>query len=153
MANPIQHAERAIENTYAEIQPYIPAIFKRLALNYALLLGAVLLINIIVLNVFAAIFPLAISTLNVVSFGAMLLLIVFGWRYLENRNQATGLFVLYTYYSRQRRDLRSLIVQAEEQNLEDEDALYLGVDTLEQVTKTFLEAAEEQNLEASVPTT
>lgn len=148
MANPVQHAERALEETYAAVQPYMPAIFKRIASNYSLLFGAVVFINLVALNALARLLPLPISTLNTIGFAAILLTLYFGWRYLENRNQATGLFVLYTRYSRQKRDLQALLEQADA--LENEDTLYLAVDDLEQVASAFLDAVEEYEVEVHV---
>lgn len=151
MANPIQNAKNSLAATHEQVQPYMAELFKRIASNYAILIAGVLVVNMIMLPLLLRFVPIPVSTANVLGFSAMLLILVYGWRFLENRNRATSLFVLYTRYSRQRRDLLATVEAAESSTLEDENTLYVNVDLLEEAASSLLDAVEEQGLKAHHP--
>ena len=67
---------------------------------------------------------------------------------MEQRNQATSLYILYTRYSRQRRDLEALMKEAEANTLSNPDQLYISVDKLEEAARNFLDAARTAGVEA-----
>lgn len=148
MANPIQHAETTLERVHEQIQPYMADLFYKLANNYILLFGAVLLTNLIILPVAFQFLPLLNSTMTIIEFSLILLILVFGWRFLEARNHATALFVIYIRYSRQKRDLEATLALAKEGVLDDDNALYVGVDLLEESATSFLNAVEAEGLKA-----
>lgn len=148
MANPIEHAKTTSERVHNAVQPYMPETFYRIGSNYSLLLITVVAVNMIGIPLVLRFLPLPLSTANVMGFSVMLLILVYGWRFLENRNHATAIFVLYTRYSRQRRDLQDALKQAENGVLEDENTLYVHVDLLEEVASGFLDAVEEQGVKA-----
>lgn len=148
MANPIQHAKTSAERIHEAVRPYMPETFYQLGSNYGLLLIAVVAVNMLGIPLLLRFISLPLSTANVLAFSVMLLILVYGWRFLENRNHATAIFVLYTRYSRQRRDLLDTITQAENGILEDDNALYVQVDLLEEKATAYLEAVEEQGVKA-----
>jgi len=148
VANSLQHAKNSLEATHAHVQPYMAELFSRLASNYLLLMGGVLIVNMIGIPLLLRVIIIPVSTANILGFAAMLLILVYGWRFLENRNRATALFVLYIRYSRQRRELIASIEQAETDSLEDENTLYVNVDLYEESASSFLDAVEEQGLKA-----
>ncbi len=148
MANPIKHAKQTAENTHQQVQPYMASLFQRLGFNYANLIILMLVINILSVWLLLRILPLPPSTANVIGFAVNLIFLVYGWRFLEKRNNATALFVLYTRYSRQRRDLKDNIKLAEDGALENEDNLYTQVDVLEENASLFLDAVEEEGMKA-----
>ncbi|MGB7339073.1 MAG: hypothetical protein WBC91_09300 [Phototrophicaceae bacterium] len=148
MANPIQHAETTLTRVHAHVQPYMADLFYRVANNYLLLLAAVFVTNMIGIPLLLRFVPIPLSTVNIIGFSAMLLILVYGWRYLENRNHATALFVLYIRYSRAKRDLEASLVLAKEGVLENDDTLYIQVDFLEETATGLLDAVEEQGLKA-----
>lgn len=148
MANPIQHAKKTSERVHEAIRPYMPSVFQALALNYSILVIVVALINTVGVWALLRFFPLPTSTVNVISFAVNLLFLLYGWRFLENRNNATAIFALYTRYSRQRRDLQAVVKQAENKTLDNEDTVYVQVDILEETATQFLEAVEAQGVKA-----
>jgi hypothetical protein len=148
MTNPIQHAKQSEETSYLQIQPYMLSLFQRLAGNYAILGVSVVIVNTIGVQILLGLLAIPQSTATAIAFAVNLLIFFYGWRFLENRNHATALFVLYTQYSRQRRHLKASIAMAENGTLDDENTLYVQVDLLEETAKSFLAAVAEQNLKA-----
>ncbi|MEM9951705.1 MAG: hypothetical protein AAF846_08905 [Chloroflexota bacterium] len=148
MANSIQHAENTKTRIHEQVQPYMADLFYRLANNYVILFGAILLTNMILLPLLFQLLPDSFpsSTPQVLGFASVLLLLVFGWRFLENRNHATALFALYIRYSRQKRDLEENITLAQDDMLPDENTLYVSVDLLEDSATSLLQAIEEEGL-------
>lgn len=148
MADPLKHAQRSEDEAHTRVQPYMISLFQRLAVNYLILVVAMVLVYTAGTRLLLNLFPVSLFVANGIAFAVNVLILLFGWRYLENRNRATGLFVLYTRYSRQRRDLNDTITRAEDGSLENTDRLYLEVDLLEENTNSLLEAIEEQGVKA-----
>jgi hypothetical protein len=138
--NMIQQAQQTDENLFQELQPYMIAILPRLTFNYLSLTMPLLLFWLIGLQLLAQIVPL--STANAIIFALSLFMFIYGWRFLENRNHATALFVLYTRYSRQRRDLKALLKPET-----DEARLISNLQWLAESAQSFLDAAKENGLE------
>ena len=148
MANPIKHAKKTAENAHLQVQPYMASLFQRLGFNYAILIMIMVLINTVGVWLLLTFLPIPQSTANVIGFSVNLIFLLYGWRFLEKRNRATSLFVLYTRYSRQRRDLTDNIKLAEDGALENTDDLYIQVDVLEEKATSFLEAVESEGMKA-----
>lgn len=148
MQETIQYTRQQLDTVYKAIRPYMPHLFQRLAGNYGLIFFVVLVWNLIVLTVIDAYIPFPQSTIIVLSFAGPLLILYYGWRFMENRNHATSLFVLYTQYSSQRRRLLTQLEQAENGVLEDDNTLIVGVQQLEETADSFLDAADENKLQA-----
>lgn len=146
MANPIQNAENALKRIHTEVQPYMATLFYKIANNYLLLLAGVIVINMIGLPLLIRFVPIPMSTVNVIGFSAMLLILVYGWRYLEKRNHATTLFVFYIHYSRAKRNLEASLDLARAGSLETDDTLYIQIDLLEETATILLDAIEEEGL-------
>src|SRR5215213_7155260 len=119
MVNPLHHAQKSHESIENQVKPYVSGLFPRLALNYGLLIIIAFLVSVLVVPTLALWIPQ--STASVLGFSFNLLLFVFGWRSLEQRNKATSLYILYTRYSRQRRDLEALMKEAEAKTLDNND--------------------------------
>lgn len=148
MANPIQHAKTSAERVHEAVRPYMPETFYQLGINYGLLLISVVAVNMLGIPLILRFIPLTLSTANILGFSVMLLILVYGWRFLEKRNSATAIFVLYTRYSRERRNLQDILEQAENGVLEDENTIYTQVDILEETASNFLDAVEQQGVKA-----
>jgi hypothetical protein len=148
MANPLAHAQNSHTTMEKEVKPYVSGLFPRLALNYGLLLFVAVLVSTIAVPTLGLWIPQ--STASVLGFSINFLMLFFGWRFFEKRNKATSLYILYTSYSRQRRDLEALMKQAEAKSLSNMDALYTSVDKFEEAAKAFLSAAQEAGIEAKV---
>lgn len=148
MQETIQEAEQQRDEVHDAVQPYMATLAQRVISNYALLFGAVVAFNVLVLNVLFALMPfIPQSTMGVLGFAGNLLILYYGWRFLEGRNSATALFVLYTQYSSQRRTLTAQLDAAETEALEDDAALIVGIEQLEASADDFLTAAEETQLQ------
>jgi hypothetical protein len=148
MADPLNHAQTSHSKLESQIKPYVSGVFPRLALNYGLLVVLALIVSTIAVPSLAQWIPQ--STATTLGFCINFLLLFFGLRYLENRNHATALFMLYTRYSRQRRDLEALIQQAQAKTLENTDTLYSSVDSLEEIGRSFITAATEAGIQPKV---
>lgn len=135
----LEEAKQQDETIFEEVQPYMLAIMPRLSFNYASLSLGLLFLWLIGLQLLARIVPL--STANATLFVASLFIFIYGWRFLENRNHATSLFVLYTRYSRQRRDLKALISSDA-----DEESLSNNIQWLEEAAQAFIHAAQDSGL-------
>lgn len=146
MANPLQHAQKSHENTERQVKPYVGELLPRLVNNYGLLFLLALLVSLFLVPLLANWIPQ--STATILGYALNLLLLVYGSRFLEGRNKATGLYVLYSRYSRQRRSLETLMKQAEAQSLENSDSLYSSVDLFEEAAKNFLSAAQDAGVKA-----
>lgn len=145
MANPLAHAQNSHKKTETDVKPYVSGIFPRLALNYGLLLFVAVLVSTIAVPTLGLWIPQ--STATVLGFSINFLTLFFGWRFFENRNKATSLYILYSSYSRQRRDLEALMKQAEAKSLANTDALYTSVDKFEEAAQAFLSAAMEAGVQ------
>lgn len=127
-----------IETTHEDVRRYMPGVGKQLLLNYAVLMLIALFLNIAVITLLLRFIPR--PTANAIAFGFNLVWLIYGWRYLEGRNHATALFVLYTRYSRERRDLTRLLDTA------DAPALDNSVDAVEETAQRFIDAAQAQHI-------
>ncbi|MEL6408490.1 MAG: hypothetical protein AAFR81_29250 [Chloroflexota bacterium] len=150
MQETIQHTRQQLDTVHAAVRPYMPHLFQRLFGNYGLIFFFVLAWNLIVLNLIATYIPFPQSTIVVLGFAGPLLILYYGWRFMESRNHATALFVLYTQYSSQRRSLLNKLEQAENGVLDDDNPLIVGIQQLEETADSFLNAADENKLQAQV---
>lgn len=140
----IKVAQRIRDESYDEVRAYMPKIAPRLAATYLLpmLLAGVVTIAVMWLvstwlsPIVASALPLTIS----------LIVIIATWRIMESRYHATGLLVMYTHYSSNRRKLDTLLEQAEQGDY-DETNLLAAADLTEETANTFVMAAQEQNIQ------
>jgi hypothetical protein len=144
MANPQNHAQKQHDHYEAEVKPYLYELFMRLGLNYGLLTLALLLIRFLIAPLAAQIIPESI--IGSLLFALILLVWLFGWRFLEKRNQATSLYFLYSRFSRQRRDLETLLKTPPD----NPDNLYAAADLVEEAAQNFLKAAQDAGLKPRV---
>ena len=140
----LEQAKQTDESIFEQVQPYMLALMPRLTFNYFTLSMIVLILWLIGLQLFAKLVP--VSTANAIMFALSLLIFIYAWRFLENRNHATALFVLYTRYSRQRRDLKTQLASEV-----DDDTVSNHLEWLESAANAFLEAAQENGLEPVYP--
>lgn len=128
--------EDIIEATHENVRRYMPGVGKQLLWNYAILMFGTLFLNILGLTVLLQFVQRPIA--NTIAFGLSLVWLIYGWRYLEGRNHATALFVLYTRYSRERRDLLRL--------QESADAPDSGTGAMEEAAQRFIDAAQAEHV-------
>jgi hypothetical protein len=140
----LEQAKETDETIFKQVQPYMLALMPRLTFNYFTLSMIILILWLIGLQLLAKLVP--VSTANAIMFALSLLIFIYAWRFLENRNHATALFVLYTHYSRQRRDLKAQMASEV-----DEETLLNNLQWLEDSAQAFLEAAQENGLEPVYP--
>ena len=135
----LEQAKQADENIYKEVQPYMLAIFPRMTFNYLSLTLGILILWFAGIYLLDSFMPQALSTSII--FALSLLIFVFGWRFLENRNHATSLFVLYTSYSRQRRDFKAQL------RGDDKIKISTSIGLLEETAQEFIAAAKDSGVE------
>lgn len=133
--------EKEIQTIHEEVRRYMPSLLPRLALNYGVPIGLAMLFNYGLTAYLINFVPR--STANAFAFTGNVIILVGLWRWLESRNQATGLLLLYTAYSSQRRALQQKIqTEADKQTLENEFA------NLQSSAETFLNTAQARGLPA-----
>ncbi|QPC83594.1 hypothetical protein G4Y79_04210 [Phototrophicus methaneseepsis] len=103
----VRRAKKTIERTRDEVRAYLPSLVQRLGLTF----GVPILVAFFVATIGAMIVSQFIpsSTTSILAFGLNIAIMVFGWRYLEGRYRGTSAFIVYTRYSRTRRDLEKMI--------------------------------------------
>jgi hypothetical protein len=138
MSKSLASVEIAHERITKEVQPYVAGVFPRLAFNFGLVLTVALIVSTIAVPSLAQFIPQ--STATTLGFCTNFLILFFGLRALENRNHATALFVLYSKYSRQRRDLEALMKQGNQ----DVDS---SLGALEEIAQSFIKAATEAGIQ------
>jgi hypothetical protein len=144
MANAVQHAQNSEARTYDAVRVYMPGLLPRLAFNYAVLFALVFMVSLVGVPLLRQI--IFESTSVIAGFAANVLILVYGSRWLEQRNPATTLFVLYTRFSRQRRDLRKLLQQVNTPAAPSDQDLYVKVDRMEEFARQFIAAAQDQGI-------
>lgn len=147
MANAVQHAQSSEARTYDAVRVYMPGLLPRLAFNYAILFALVFVVSLVGVPLLRQI--IFESTAVIAGFAANVLILVYGLRWLEQRNPATTLFVLYTRFSRQRRDLHKLLRQAKSATPPSDQDLYVKVDLMEEAARQFIAAAQDQGIKPS----
>ena len=105
-------AERTIATTRDEVRRYIPEVVRRMMMTF----GAPLLVAVLVATIGAMLLArvLPSPTVSLIAFVVNVGVMFYGWRYFEQRLHGTSAFVVYTRYSRLRRDLETLLKQAPE---------------------------------------
>lgn len=136
-----RQAERILKNSREEVQRYMPGVLPRLAMTYFLPIMFVLLVSLLVTNLLSDYVPPVVApSLNV---ALNLVILIISWKLLDNRTKATGLFVLYTHYSRHRRDLEKLMKASDA----DPNAIYATTELLASSAEFFLDAAEKSGVQ------
>ena len=103
----IEESRNRIEYERDRVRVYLPDLIKKLGITYGVpLIAAMLLATLggIIISNF-----LPVSTTNIIVFGLNLGILLYGWRWLEKRTNATGIFLMYSRWSRTRRDLEKLL--------------------------------------------
>ncbi len=107
----MQPPEAQLEQVHNDVRRYMPGVLPRLLMTYLVPVMLAMMSAGLVVGLLASLVPpLSARTF---AFTAMLAILLFGWRWLENRNQATALLVLYTRYSNQRRAARTALANGE----------------------------------------
>lgn len=132
------------EHIYDSIRGYLPALGNRLMLTYLLPLTLGLIAGVVVLLLANQALPQ--STASILSFGANLLILGFGWRILEKHTGATSLFVSYTAASSARRRLRKLLTQAQSGEDVPAEALTDQLNTFEAAAQAFMDNMRHQGI-------
>ena len=103
----IEAAQHTITTTRDEVRTFIPALVRRLMLTFGPPLLVALLVSTIGAMLLSRVLPS--STTSIIAFGVNIAIMVYGWRFLERRYKGTSAFIVYTRYSRIRRDLEAMI--------------------------------------------
>ncbi|MAU12481.1 MAG: hypothetical protein CL607_21850 [Anaerolineaceae bacterium] len=112
LSETIEAAKQTIATTREEVRAYIPAVMQRLAITFGLPVLAALLVATVGAMLLSEVLPS--STTSIIAFGVNIAIMVYGWRYLENRYKGTSAYIVYTRYSRTRRDLEKLLKKSPE---------------------------------------
>ena len=132
-----RQAERILNNSHEEVRRYMPGVLPRLAMTYFLPILFVLLVSLLVTNWLSNYVPAVLApSLNV---ALNIAILIISWKILDNRTKATGLFVLYTHYSRHRRDLEKLL----KANDANPNAIYATTELLASSAEFFIDSAEQ----------
>lgn len=126
--------QKVIDNTYHDVRQYFPGLLQRLLITYIVPIVLAMVFTIIGGQLLIA-FTGDAGSANMTAFLVNVIILMTVWRFLERRTQATGLFVQYTRYSRQRRDLK----KSEAMPAED-------LDTLRQLARDFIESAQQAGI-------
>ncbi|MCU0514596.1 MAG: hypothetical protein MUE40_18745 [Anaerolineae bacterium] len=118
-----------------DVQPALPVLIRRLALTYVPLMLVTVLIATVGGRLLNLVLPLSTATL--LALCANVLVLVYGWRRAERRFLGTKLFVLYTAFSRERRELRRLLAAPQP----DAPAVEARTQQMQQTARVFVEAA------------
>lgn len=139
----IHTIETRMTNAQASLRPHLGSLLTRLAVGYGVpFLGATLLATLGAVVLANTVTFLPQSTVSTLTFALNVLLIYFGWRYLERRTHATALFVLYSNASRERRTLKRLIAEAQAGNQSAQDDLAKQASTYESACEMFIRAIQ-----------
>lgn len=145
LRNVIDLSRQRAERLREMLRPYLPALVQRLALTYGLpMLAAVLLAT---LGAVAISNVLPNSTTTLVVLGLNIAVLYFGWRFAERRYRGTGLFMLYSAYSRERRELEMLIRRAEKGLLSEPDVLTMKRQMADDAARAFLDAMRAEGVQ------
>lgn len=122
--------QKTIDKTYSDVRQYFPALLQRLLVTYSVPIVLTMIMALVGGQVLITLTgDVGTSSMTALLVNIIILMVV--WRFMERRTQATGLFVLYTRYSRQRRDLQ----KAEDVSSDD-------VDVLATLASNFIESAQ-----------
>jgi len=127
-----------LDNIHNAVREYMPGLFPRLAINYFVPMAVGMLVAVLTAGFLARWLPS--PTPSALGFVINLAILIYGWRYLENRNHATALLVLYTTYSRHRRELLQILQVGDEQQASTQ------LEFLEEAAGNFIDAAQEQHI-------
>jgi|GEM_PF-1452489 len=128
-------ARTTIARTREQVRAYIPALTRRLGIVYGLPLLAAFIVSTLGAILLSQFIPS--STASIIAFGINIAILVNGWRWAERRYRATSVFILYTRYSRARRDLERAIKQTKDTSA---DALDRQRADLQAETESFTAA-------------
>lgn len=107
-----QHAENELNRLSTQISPLLTHLSRGLAWVYLLPMGLFLLITTLLTLGLDVLAILPTSTVRVIAFVVAMVVAYTLIRRMEQRYHATALFVMYTAFSRDRRDLRTLLTKS-----------------------------------------
>lgn len=115
MTDEIQHksaeAREFMQQQRERLRVYTPALGNRLLLTYLVPIIGMLAVTTL-LGVFGS-RALPESTLSLLGLAANIVILVYGWRWAEKRLRGTSLFVLWSRYNKERRELELLLKRAD----------------------------------------
>src|SRR5690349_7805660 len=103
--------EPLIEAASVRVREQVPALVKLLGWTFLPPLIAVLLINAIGWQLLVRIIP--VSTASILILIANIVVLLYGWRYLEQRYGGVARYTQFLQFTRERRDLRRIVQQGE----------------------------------------
>jgi hypothetical protein len=122
---------------------YRPELLRRLLKTYGYpTLGVVLMGTLLAPLLLSVLTFIPGSTALIITFGANLAILVYGWRYMERTTRSTALFSLYVRYSSQRRRTRTLI-----KDEASDDKLTDALHATESLAQNFIEAARDAGIQ------
>ena len=144
MADAIGRATRLIDRTSDQVRGFLPTLAQRLALVYGLPILLAMLISSLGPLLIGDLLPQ--STANLILLAINIFVLVQVWRRAEARWKSTGLFMLYTRYSRTRRLLRDMLERARAGSIDEPGALDLQCEQLTLDADRFVVTAQETGL-------
>jgi hypothetical protein len=136
------YSER-IEQIQERVAAYRPELLRRLLKSYGYPMLAVVLVGTLLAPLLLSVLTfIPNSTAMILTFGINLLILVYGWRYMERTTRATALFSLYVRYSSQRRRTETLIDdEASDDDLTD------ALHATESLAQSFIETARDAGIQ------
>jgi hypothetical protein len=128
--------EATIESATADVRVYLPALAKRMAWTYGPPIVAVLLINGLAAPLAMNVIPA--STAYLLALVADFAVLFYGIRYLEKRYGGISHYVRWLYFSRDRRELRSLLKSGQTNT----DAVLKRTEQMQQSAGEFIQAMQ-----------
>ena len=133
-------AQRILNSSHEDVRRYMPGVLPRLAMTYFIPIMFVLLVAIAITSRLSLFVPQAIAP--VLGLVINLVILLGSWKVLDSRNKATGLFVLYTHYSRHRRDLEALLKSDDA----DGEAIHAATELVAASAEFFINMAQESGV-------
>lgn len=130
--------DKTLQTIQDDVRRYTGRLIPRLLSTYGIPVVVALLVASIIAPLLAGVIPN--STANILALAANIFILVYGVRWLDSRTHATGLFILYTRYSQQRRQIKTL-------RKNDETPDPAMIDNLREEANAFISAMQERNID------
>lgn len=135
-----QQAQRILSNSHEDVRRYMPGVLPRLAMTYFIPILFVLLVSILLTSRLSEFVPQALAP--VLGLVINIAILLGSWKILDSHNKATGLFILYTHYSRHRRDLSAML----DSNEADTQTVHAATELVASSAELFIAMAQESGV-------
>jgi uncharacterized protein YacL len=144
----IARANETIAHTRDDVRVYLPALMQRLGITFGVPIVAAMLVGTIGAMLLSQVIPS--STTSIIALGINIAIMVFGWRYLERRYKGTSAFIVYTRYSRTRRDLENMLKKSPEGSDTSAAQIELQRESVAKASGAFVHAMQEMGAQPTI---